>query len=144
MDEKDLAFFSTPEESNELERREQEIAQLARSRTDTSLFEPDIPREKWGDFCAAAEKEEAERRSYVPETKSQVTEEERELLKRGDILRDEQAEALLQKRDTLMEKVRPQCVDPEYKSEAEEIERLVNDEFGIEDWSGIDTSIGGL
>lgn len=143
MDEAMIDFISTPHDSLALERSEQEIQYLARSKGDTSLFEPDIPRDKWGEFCVAAEKAEIERRTYVPAGKSTVTVEERELLKRGDVLRDEQAEALLEKRDGLVEKARPQCVDPEGEKEAAEIERLVNEEFGIEDWSAIDVSIGG-
>lgn len=137
-------LFSTPTDTVELEKREQEIQYRVRNEGDTSMFEPDIPRDKWNDFCVAAEKEEDERRRYVPAKNSQVTESERELLKRGDVLRDEQAEALLEKRDDLAAKVRPQCVDPEGEEEADEIERLVNEEFGIEDWSTIDVSIGGV
>ena len=123
-------FIAPAEKSHELELKERAIQDRA---SGGELFEPDIPRETWQEFCAAAEKEEAGGR---------LSEGEKKLLGRADVLRDEQTEALLQKRDELAREVRPQCTDPNHEAEADEVEKLVNEAFGIEDWGSIDTSIG--
>lgn len=133
-------FFGDSHEAGELQRVEDRLFYEAKN---GDLFEPDISRDDWGAFCVAAEKEEAERLSYVPKGQSQVTEDERKLLARADSYRDGQSEALLEKRDRLARAVRPQCTDVNGEDEADEVERLVNEEFGIENWGSIDTSIGG-
>ena len=133
-------FFGDSREAGELQSVEDKIFVQAKH---GDLFEPDISRADWEKFCVAAEKEEAERLSYVPKGKSQVTEDEKKLLARADTYRDEQSEALLEKRDRLARAVRPQCTDANSEEEADEVERLVNEEFGIEDWGSIDTSVGG-
>ncbi len=133
-------FFGDSHEAGELQRVEDRISAEAKN---GDLFEPDISRDQWQEFCVAAEKEETERLSYVPKGQSQITEDERKLLARADTYRDEQSEALLEKREELARAVRPQCTDAGGEEAADEVERLVNEEFGIEDWGSIDTSIGG-
>lgn len=133
-------FFGDSHEAGELQRIEDRIFVEAKN---GDLFEPDISRSDWEAFCVAAEKAEVERLAYVPKGQSQVTEDEKKLLARADTYRDEQAEALLEKRGRLARSVRPQCTDANSVEEADEVERLVNKEFGIEDWGSIDTSIGG-
>jgi hypothetical protein len=133
-------FFGDSHEAGELQSVEDKIFVQAKY---GDLFEPDITRGDWEAFCVAAEKEEVERRSYVPAGNSQVTEDERTLLARADTYRDEGAEQLLEKREKLARAVRPQCTDANSEEEAAVVEKLVNEEFGIEDWGSIDTSIGG-
>jgi hypothetical protein len=133
-------FFSDSHGAGELQRVEDKIFVEAKY---GDLLEPDISRSDWGAFCIAAEKEESERLAYVPEGQSQITEDEKKLLARADTYRDEASEALLEKREKLARAVRPQCADSEYLEEADEVAKLVDKEFGIEDWGSIDTSIGG-
>ncbi len=133
-------FFSDSHEAGELQRVEDRIFNEAKN---GDLFEPDISRSDWEAFCVAAEKEEGERLSYVPKGKSRITEDEKKLLERADTYRDEHSEVLLEKRNKLARAVRPQCIDANGVEAADEVEKLVNKEFGIEDWGSIDTSIGG-
>ncbi len=44
---------------------------------------------------------------------------------------------LLEKRDELIEKTRPQCVDADGTELAKEVAKIAKDEFGLEDWSKI-------
>ena len=133
-------FFSDSHEAGELQRVEDRIFSEAKN---GDLFEPDITRGDWEAFCVAAEKEEVERHAYVPKGQSEITEDEQKLLARAGTYRDERSEQLLEKREKLARAVRPQCTDANGYEEAEDVAKLVDKEFGIEDWGAIDTSIGG-
>jgi len=47
------------------------------------------------------------------------------------------AQKLLERREELIEKVRPQCVDAEGYVLAAEVEKIAKEEFGLEDWAKV-------
>lgn len=47
------------------------------------------------------------------------------------------ARELIAERESLMERLRPQCIDADGTDFAKEVEKIAKEEFGLEDWSKI-------
>ncbi len=124
-----------------LEKQEQALFMAAKS---GSLFEADMSPEEWEKFLVAAEIEETERKAGTPEKLSRLTEEQREVLESVSIPKSKSAQKVLTKREELIERARPQCVDADYSEQADEAAKDVKKEFGMErqDWAFIDTTLG--
>jgi len=92
-------------------------------------------------FCRAAGIEEEERKAKTPKRHSQLTEKQRELLDKGsDSIRSAGVRKLIEKRDKLIERLRPQCVD----AQDFEFEKELLEELGMteEEFKQVDKSLG--
>lgn len=132
-------FVSDPE-SRELDRTEEALYLSAKS---GHLLEPEMTPKEWRQFCEAAGTEEEERRSGTPDTLSRLTPEDRALLdKGGESVKSPAARKLLERRERLIKRLRPQCVD----ANDEAFEKELLDDLGLtaEEFKRIDKSLGPL
>ncbi len=124
--------------TGDLERQEEALYLSAKS---GSLFEPDMTDQEWGKFCEAAELEEFERRAGVPKKLSSLTTEQKEILsKGGESVKSAGVRKIIKKREELIKRLRPQCVDTNDAAFEDEILK----ETGLteEEFKTVDTSLG--
>lgn len=126
-----------PEEA-ELDRQDEALYASAKA---GSLFEPDMTPKEWRRFCRAAGIEEEERKMKVPKRHSQLTKKDRAILDKGsDSIKSAGVRKLIEKRDKLIERLRPQCVDAEdFQFEKELLEEIGMTE---EEFKKVDKSLG--
>jgi hypothetical protein len=106
-------------DTGELERAEEALFLSAKS---GSLFEPEMDEKEWAEFCKAATLEEEERKSKVPKSHSQLTPEQRKILKHGgENVKSPGVKKILKRREKLVERLRPQCVDADDSGFEEEL-----------------------
>jgi hypothetical protein len=126
-----------PEES-ELERQDEALFASAKS---GSLFEPDMTPKEWRQFCRAARIEEEERKAKVPKRHSQLSKKQRELLDKGSgSIKNAGVRKLIEKREELIKRLRPQCVD----ANDAEFEKALLEELGMteDEFKRVDKSLG--
>lgn len=124
--------------TGDLERQEEALFLSAKA---GSLFEPDMTGEEWEKFCQAAELEERERRSGVSKKLSALTSEQKKLLsKGGESVKSAGVRKIIEKREELIKRLRPQCVDPNDAAFEDDILK----EIGLteEEFKAVDTSLG--
>ncbi len=127
-------------QSQELEATEEQLYLSAKS---GSLFEPEMTQEEWRQFCDAAALEEEERKGGVPRKASRLTKKQTELLQTGaESVKSPGVRKVLKRREELIKRLRPQCVDP--GDEAFEKEML--DDLGLteEEFKAVDKRLGPL
>lgn len=131
---------SVDPDNKELEKSEEALYASAKS---GSLFEPEMTRKEWNDFCTAAAIEEEERKGGVPEEESALTDKQRKLLELGSqSIRNPGVRKVIEKRAELIKRLRPQCVDPT----GEEMEREILEELGmtVEEFKAVSKKLGPL
>ena len=123
---------------SDLDRSEEALFLSAKS---GSLFEPDMTPGEWKEFCEAAGDEERERKAKVPKEFSQLSDGQREVLKKGsESIKSEGVRKLIERREDLIKQLRPQCVDADDSVfEAELLEELGMTE---EEFKNLDTRVG--
>jgi hypothetical protein len=121
-----------------LERAEEALHLSAKS---GSLFLPDMTPKEWRRFVKAARIEEEERRAGVPRKASRLTEKQRAVLeKASESVRNIGVQKVLKRRDELVKRLRPQCVDADGGEMAEQM----LEELGLteEEFKALDKSLG--
>jgi len=124
----------------ELERQEEALFLSAKS---GSLFLPDMTQKEWRRFVRAAELEERERRAGVPHQDSELTKGQRKVLdKAGTSIKSKGVRRVIEKREELMKRLRPQCCD----ADDAEFEEQLLEELGMtaEEFKQVDTKLGGI
>jgi len=122
----------------ELERQEEALFLSAKS---GSLFLPDMTPKEWARFVEAATLEEEERRNGVSDEFSQLTKKQRLVLeKAGTSIKSKGVRKVIEKRDELMKRLRPQCADVDDA----QFEKELLEELGMtaEEFKQVDSRLG--
>lgn len=126
--------------TGELDRAEEALYLSAKS---GSLFEPDMNAKQWEKFCVAAELEELERQAKTPKAHSQLTPQQRKLLAYGgENVKSAGVKKILKRREELVKRLRPQCVDA--NDDVFEKEMLEGLGMTEEEFRGVDKSLGAI
>jgi len=111
--------------NRELDRAEEALYLSAKS---GSLFLPKMGPKEWKRFCDAATIEENERKFKVPKSQSQLTASQRKTLKKASTsIKSPGVRRVIEKREELIKRLRPQCVD----ANDEDFEAALLEELGM-------------